>query len=112
MDKRIFPAKQIDSTRTGWIVDLSPADAVNGESTLSDCYWPFKSRKVAAKFLALVDDGMDPHEAGFNVLRRTPGTAPDTSIHLGEERRAWLKEQGGIQPTIHELIDEAKNVAE
>ena len=107
MDKRIFPARQIDANRTGWIVDLSPADAGN-----PDCYWPFRSRKAAAKFLALVDGGMPTAQAVNETLRRTPGTAPDTSIHLGEERRAWLKEQGGIQPTIHELIDEAKNVAE
>lgn len=35
------------------------------------------------------------------------GTIPDTSLHLGDERRAWLQEQGGIQPTITRLIDEA-----
>ena len=103
MDKRIFPAKQIDAGKTGWIVDLSGPDVVN-----PDCYWPFKSRKVAAKFAALVDGGMDPHEAAFNVLRRTRGTAPDTSLYLGEERRAWLKERGGIQPTINQMIDNQK----
>src|SRR3990167_10642300 len=102
-DKRIFKASEIDAARTGWIVDLSGPDAVNGESTLSDCYWPFKSRKAAAKFMALVDGGMDPHEAAFNVLRRTRGTAPDTSLKLGKERREWLATQGGIQPTIHKL---------
>lgn len=36
------------------------------------------------------------------------GTAPDTSLHLGAERRSWLREQGGIQPTIHSLIDGAR----
>ena len=36
------------------------------------------------------------------------GTAPDTSLHLGSERRAWLAEQGGIQPTIVKLIDSAR----
>lgn len=35
------------------------------------------------------------------------GTSPDTSIWLGDERRAWLKEHGGIQPTIQSMIDKA-----
>jgi hypothetical protein len=35
------------------------------------------------------------------------GTAPDTSLHLGVERRAWLKDHGGIQPMINALIDAA-----
>ncbi len=36
------------------------------------------------------------------------GTKPDTSIFLGEERKSWLKFQGGIQPTIQKLIDDAR----
>ena len=36
-----------------------------------------------------------------------PGTAPDTSLHLGADRKEWLRQQGGIQPTIIRLIDEA-----
>jgi len=36
-----------------------------------------------------------------------PGTPPDTSLHLGPERRDWLKEHGGMQPTIHAMIDRA-----
>lgn len=36
-----------------------------------------------------------------------PGTKPDTSIHLGAERKAWLQSQGGVQATIKKLIDEA-----
>ena len=43
-------------------------------------------------------------------LDRAPhasGTKPDTSLFLGEERKRWLAEHGGIQPTIHRLIDEA-----
>jgi hypothetical protein len=39
--------------------------------------------------------------------RVSSGTAPDTSLWLGAERKAWLTSQGGIQPTIHRLIDEA-----
>jgi len=37
------------------------------------------------------------------------GTSPDTSLFLGCERRAWLQEQGGIQPTITRLIDDTMN---
>ncbi len=101
-DKRIFKASQIDSHRTGWIVDLSPADVVN-----PDCYWPFKTRKTAERFASLVDGGMDPQQAVLELERHASGTAPDTSLHLGKARRAWLVEQGGIQPTIHRLIDAA-----
>lgn len=39
--------------------------------------------------------------------RPSIGTKPDTSIYLGPERRAWLKAHGGIQPTIHKMIDAA-----
>ena len=35
------------------------------------------------------------------------GTAPDTSLCLGDERRAWLQKHGGVQPTIMRLIDDA-----
>lgn len=39
--------------------------------------------------------------------RRAVGTPPDTSLHLGDARRAWLKENGGIQPTICAMVDRA-----
>ncbi len=44
-------------------------------------------------------------------IKSPSGTRPDTSIYLGQERRAWLKAQGGIQPTIHRLVDEARRSA-
>jgi hypothetical protein len=47
----------------------------------------------------------DPYEP---TPKTTGGTAPDTSLHLGHERKNWLRDQGGIQPTIHRLIDEAR----
>lgn len=104
MDKRVFRAAEIESRRTGWIADLSPADIIN-----PDCYWPFQTRKAALEFIALVDAGMDASEAAYQVAQpHTPGTKPDTSLFLGADRRQWLKEQGGIQPTIHRLIDEAR----
>lgn len=51
----------------------------------------------------------EPQEENINTPphppRRAPGTAPDTSLHLGELRRAWLAKKGGYQPTIIRLID-------
>jgi len=101
-DKRIFRAKEIDSSKTGWIVDLSGPDAVN-----PDAYHFFKSRKTAARFLTLIDSGLDVYQAQLELERRSYGTAPDTSLFLGIERKAWLQTQGGIQPTIQRLIDQA-----
>jgi len=104
MDKRVFKATGIESRQTGWIADLSPADVIN-----LDCYWPFRTRKAALEFIALVDAGTDASEAAYQVTQpHTSGAKPDTSLFLGGERRQWLKEQGGIQPTIHRLIDEAR----
>jgi hypothetical protein len=42
------------------------------------------------------------------TFKHKSGTPPDTSLFLGDARRAWLKERhGGIQPTIHAMIDRA-----
>jgi len=101
--KNVFPASDVDSDkRSGWICDLSPENVVN-----PDCYFRFKSRKTAEKFSRLVAEGMSPEQALHEVERKASGTAPDTSLYLGKERRAWLVEQGGIQPVIQRLIDEA-----
>lgn len=54
--------------------------------------------------------GFFPHIAmpeEYKRLANRPGTKPDTSLFLGNERKAWLQSQGGIQPTIQKLIDEA-----
>ncbi len=108
MDKRVFKRTEVDpNRRPGWVVDLSPE---NGPVN-PDCYWYFPTRKSALAFLALVDDGMRPDEAQYRVQEAqasVSGTPPDTSIYLGPERRAWLKAQGGIQPTIHRLVDQAR----
>lgn len=103
MDNRIFRRSDADpERRPGWTVDLSQGDTVN-----PDCYWHFSTRKAATVFLALVDQGLDPEQAQREVAAVTSGTAPDTSLHLGAERKGWLAAQGGIQPTILKMIDEA-----
>jgi hypothetical protein len=47
---------------------------------------------------------------------RTPrhggGTRPDTALHLGDQRRTWLKARGGLQPGIVALIDAAMQAEE
>lgn len=62
-----------------------------------------------AEWLIAQMDGFFLSAARPEEYRRPskPGTKPDTSLALGEERKRWLAEQGGIQPTILRLIDEA-----
>jgi len=104
-DKRIFKRTEVDpDRRPGWVADLSPADGpIN-----PDCYWYFRTRKAATEFIALVDGGTRAEEAAHQVTDPgASGTAPDTSLHLGSKRKQWLAEQGGIQPTVARLVDEA-----
>jgi len=54
--------------------------------------------KISMLIEMFPDEPHKPHAAG---------TAPDTSLWLGNTRRAWLKGHGGIQPTIHAMIDRA-----
>lgn len=103
-DKRVFMARDVEPNGTGWIADLNDPES---RTINPDCYWHFRSRKTAERFLSLVDDGMDAHQAVYELERRASGTAPDTSLFLGADRRAWLAEQGGIQPTIQAMIDKA-----
>lgn len=102
-DKRIFKRAEVDpERRPGWVADLSGDGPIN-----PDCYWYFRTSKAAAAFVALVDGGMRADEAAHEVVESASGTAPDTSLHLGSQRKQWLAEQGGIQPTIQRLIDGA-----
>lgn len=61
-DKRVFKASEI-GTGTGWIADLSGPVAVT-----PDCYWNFRLKRQAKAFLALVDEGMRPDEAAYQVV--------------------------------------------
>lgn len=102
-EKNIFPANDVDPNRPGgWICDLSPSGNVD-----PDFYYHFRSRKTAKRFNRLVADGMTPEQALNEIERHSSGTAPDTSLYLGAGRREWLVEQGGIQPVIQQLIDQA-----
>jgi hypothetical protein len=59
--KNVFPANEVDTNQPGgWIVDLNDPN----ERTINpDCYWRFSSRRKANQFAALVESGVDPHEA-------------------------------------------------
>jgi len=61
-DKRIFRASQVDSSRSGWVADMSGPDAVN-----PDAYFFWDSQAQATQFVALVDDGMQVGEAVYTV---------------------------------------------
>lgn len=101
-DKRIFKRHEIESNRLGWVVDLS------GDGPIKpDCYWYFKTRKAAVVFLSLVETGMRAEQAACEATESyASGTKPDTSLFLGDKRKQWLVDQGGIQPTIQRLIDD------
>jgi hypothetical protein len=65
----------------------------------------FNALSIRAKIDMLHE--MFPDEPSARARRHVAGTAPDTSLWLGNKRRAWLREQGGIQPTIQAMIDRA-----
>ena len=75
-----------------------------------------RQRLRAAGFtVTAIDDGAQPPTVRIDRAAprppRTPrhggGTRPDTALHLGAQRRAWLKARGGLQPGIVALIDAA-----
>lgn len=106
MAYRIYRAKEIDKNAKGWIVEF--VRPFMPEVSDPDMRWTFKTRKTAERFAALVEGGMDAQQAIKELKKRgNSGTAPDTSLHLGAERKKWLVQQGGIQPTICRLIDQA-----
>jgi len=101
-DKRVFKRTEVDpERRPGWVADLSGTGPIN-----PDCYWYFRTRKAAVEFLALVDGGIRAEEAAYQATESyASGTRPDTSLFLGQERKRWLSQRGGIQPAILQLVD-------
>jgi len=74
---------------------------------LWDCTsWPMSKAKPTDDEQAAIEWANLPDDA-IVIKPHIAGTPPDTSLHLGDDRRAWLQAQGGIQPTIVKLIDDA-----
>ena len=74
---------------------------------LWDCTsWPMSEARPTKEEQTAIDWANLPGDA-IVIGPRATGTAPDTSLHLGQERRIWLKAHSGIQPTITRLIDDA-----
>lgn len=82
-DTRVFKAREIDSSKTGWVADLSGTDAVN-----PDCYWYFRTKWQAAKFIELVDGGMDTREAEHTVEKTSNAAAALGSISTPAKAKA------------------------
>lgn len=61
-DKRIFETSQVDSSRSGWVADMSGPDAVN-----PDAYFFWNTQKQAIRFVSLIDEGMRVGEAVYTV---------------------------------------------
>lgn len=70
--------------------------------------------EAAEPIIAAMDDYF-PHiarpEEYKPIPAKKPGAKPNTSLYLSDEHRSWLQDQGGIQPTIRRLIDNAMRSA-
>lgn len=74
---------------------------------LWDCTsWPMEAAQPTSEEQAAIDWANLPEDA-IVIKPHAVGTSPDTSLWLGDKRRAWLKEHGGIQPTVQAMIDKA-----
>lgn len=82
-DTRVFKAREIDSNKAGWVADLSGQDAVN-----SDCYWYFRTKWQATKFVELVDGGMGTYEAEHIVEQTSNAAAALGSISTPAKAKA------------------------
>lgn len=76
----------------GWISDAAARGALDGKSAMN---------KIAEEFYYILEHG------DYKAAPKRGGAKPDTSLWLGDDRKAWLREHGGIQPIIHALIDRA-----
>jgi hypothetical protein len=65
MDNRIFKASEIDSTKTGWIADMSTGDTVN-----PDCYFHFVKKSTAREFVTRVDNGENSSQVYAEMCER------------------------------------------
>lgn len=79
-------------------------DSCGKKFTISESAWQGLAPDYYEDGMKIKCDRCNEHD---NYKPHAPGTAPDTSLHLGDERKEWLRQQGGIQPTIIRLIDEA-----
>ena len=74
-DKRIFKAQEIDSNKNGWVADMSGPDAIN-----PDCYWYFRTKWQATKFVEMVGNGIEADEAAHKVEQISNAAAAMGSI--------------------------------
>jgi len=82
-DKRVFPARDIDSRKDGWIADMSGPDAVN-----PDFYFEFRTRWQATEFVRLVDGGMRTDEAVHNVSQISNAAAALGSVRSDKKAKS------------------------
>jgi hypothetical protein len=74
-DTRVFKVREIDSSKPGWVADLSGPDAVN-----PDCYWYFRTKWQAKKFIELVDSGISTRDASHTIESTSNAAAALGSI--------------------------------
>lgn len=63
--KNVYPARNQDSKADGWIADMSKGNTVN-----PDCFFKFRTRQMAIKFINLVNDGMSTDAALHQINPR------------------------------------------
>jgi len=86
--KNVYPAKEQDSKADGWIADMSGPSAVN-----PDCFFHFRTRQMAVKFVALVADGMSTDEAVHRINQSS--SAAKTLGSIKSDRKAKSSAENG-----------------
>lgn len=82
-DKCVFPTREVDATRDGWIADMSGPKAVN-----PDAYFHFRTRACAHKFVARVDAGEDAQQVYAEMIERSIAAATLGSITSDRKARS------------------------